>query len=110
MSTNHTPGPWYIVPTLTGAISINKDKKIPLATVGGASWHLGTGMCEANARLMAAAPDLLAAGKSLEMAAMELLHICRNAGTDKTVLDDASAALDAMFVAIRKAEGSAPCA
>lgn len=59
----HTPGPWYVVPTLTGALSINKDKKVPIATVGGASWHLGAEMCEANARLIAAAPDLLAALK-----------------------------------------------
>lgn len=63
MAIKHTPGPWYVVPCLTGAISINKDKQIPLATVGGASWHLGAEMCEANARLIAAAPELLAALK-----------------------------------------------
>lgn len=57
----HLSGPWTILPTATGALSINKTPQVPLATVGGAGWHLGREMAEANARLIAAAPDLLLA-------------------------------------------------
>ncbi len=61
MSTSHTPGPWAVIPTLTGALSINAAPKVPVATVGGAGWHLGEDVAKANAALIAAAPELLAA-------------------------------------------------
>jgi hypothetical protein len=61
MSINHTPGPWVIVPTLTGALSINVAPTVPVATVGGSAWHLGKEVATANAHLIAAAPDMLAA-------------------------------------------------
>ena len=61
MDAKHTPGPWTVTPTLTGTLSINKTENVPIATVGGAGWHLGKETAEANARLIAAAPDLLAA-------------------------------------------------
>jgi hypothetical protein len=57
--TSHTPGPWYIAETLSGAISINKTPQVPIAMIGGASWHLGDKVCAANARLMAEAPTML---------------------------------------------------
>ena len=60
MTEQHTPGPWTIYKTQTGALSINKTSKVPIAMVGGSSWHLGQAIAGANARLIAAAPDLLA--------------------------------------------------
>jgi hypothetical protein len=59
--TEHTPGPWIIMPTLKGALSINVAPSVPVATVGGAGWHLGEKVARANARLIAAAPEMLAA-------------------------------------------------
>ena len=58
--TTHTPGPWIITPTLNGALSINKTPQVPVATVGGAGWHLGEETAQANARLIAAAPETAA--------------------------------------------------
>lgn len=60
MPATHTSGPWTVSETHTGALSINKAPRVPVATVGGAGWHLGEETARANARLIAAAPDLLA--------------------------------------------------
>jgi len=57
--TTHTHGPWTITETYTGALSINVSPQVPIATVGGAGWHLGAQTARANARLIAAAPELL---------------------------------------------------
>lgn len=59
--TKHTHGPWMAIPTSTGAISINVAPGVPIATVGGAGWHLGEETARANALLISAAPDLLEA-------------------------------------------------
>lgn len=59
--TTHTQGPWETFECLNGAISVNASPQIPIATVGGAGWHLGAKTAQANARLIAAAPDLLEA-------------------------------------------------
>ena len=56
---NHTPGPWAVMDTATGALSINASPRVPIGTVGGMAWHLGEETAHANARLIAAAPDLL---------------------------------------------------
>lgn len=55
----HTLGPWAIMETYTGALSINVSPQVPIATVGGAGWHLGAQTARANACLIAAAPELL---------------------------------------------------
>jgi hypothetical protein len=65
MTAKHTPGPWFVVETLRGSLSINKTDKVPIATVGGAGWHLGEETAKANACLIAAAPDLLLALRRL---------------------------------------------
>lgn len=57
--TKHTPGPWAVMETHTGALSINVSPQVPISTVGGAGWHLGEETARANARLIATAPDLL---------------------------------------------------
>lgn len=56
----HTPGPWHI-----GQANwvVSGDKSIPIAKVGQA--HAENGEQEANTRLIAAAPDLLAAAKRI---------------------------------------------
>ena len=74
MTAKHTPGPWFTVPTLTGAVSINKTAQVPIATVGGAGWHLGREMAEANAALIASAPDLLAERDRLRAVNADLLR------------------------------------
>ncbi len=81
----HTTGPWHVIPTLTGALSINGAPKVPIATVGGAGWHLGEDTARANARLIAAAPDMLAALKALEIDSIgRRLEIIREAITKAT--------------------------
>ena len=61
MNTKHTPGPWKTVQAKS-AISIKAhDGLVTIANIG---WMLRANYpdtCEANARLIAAAPDLLAA-------------------------------------------------
>ena len=62
----HTPGPWSFAPAVPGAqrcfyISGNHDannREVDIGTVQGGYYS-----CEANARLIAAAPDLLEALK-----------------------------------------------
>ena len=64
--TNHTPGPWYVVRTLTSSLSIAASPKYTLiATVYGAAFHAGPYVAEANARLIAAAPDMLEALRTI---------------------------------------------
>ena len=103
MTNAHTPGPWHVIPTLTGALSINVTPKVPVATVGGAGWHLGEGVANANAALIAAAPDLLAA---LRRATPWLGKLIADGGHNNAVLPrDAEAALAMAEAAIAKAEG-----
>lgn len=66
MKTEHTPGPWFLDSApdvdLPNHVGISSDKHDLLAQV---VWKMEdderTPMCEANASLIAAAPDLLAA-------------------------------------------------
>ncbi len=67
MTTNHTPGPWYVTGRLTRYVEARIDGGLiqevaacgPTEADGGYGPHQ-----EANARLIAAAPDLL---EALEM-------------------------------------------
>lgn len=102
MNTKHTPGPWRYIPNLRfTSEGQNEDYAYPYLIYAGAEFiaQVATDqMCEetadeANARLLTAAPDLLAALKELVPATGSL---------------DASRyirALDAAQAAIAKAEG-----
>lgn len=59
----HTPGPWYSFQCLPPSIawSINQSEKSVVASVSGSALHRPDKESEANARLIAAAPELLAA-------------------------------------------------
>lgn len=60
----HTPGPFYVVPHMEGSLFVCADGsrgQIELATVHTEAEYARALPAEANARLMAAAPDLLEA-------------------------------------------------
>lgn len=70
MSTKHTPGPWVVKPVENeqGGFDIDSEYGYHIAeTIGGLDYEE-----EANARLIAAAPDLLEALR-------ELLEACKDA-------------------------------
>jgi hypothetical protein len=60
----HTPGPWKITPRLTSkevySLDIYCDNKT-LAEVKGKHYQIDNNICDANAKLIAAAPELLEA-------------------------------------------------
>ncbi len=96
--TSHTPGPWHTSPTHQGqAYDIGATNNDNVALVPGPSEN-GSDNFQANARLIAAAPDLLAALEGL----MEIAHRiegcpdpdCLVCASNKKVLDTARAALD----------------
>lgn len=62
MTATHTPGPWRVVHQMDGAVHV--DGLTCVADLGDAG-----ATREANARLIAAAPDLLAALQALDAAA-----------------------------------------
>ena len=84
----HTPGPWKIIPTNQGTfIEGNVDKPIGyLAQVRPVHPDGNRVMEEANARLIAAAPDTLEAC----ITAMEMIHM-RQYTAASDVLEDAIA-------------------
>lgn len=106
----HTPGPWEHLPDNNDAIAaVNRraDRSIAsfvsLATMN-PLWPEMRDQQEANARLMAAAPDLLAAAKALD----EMLATARPLPGAKDVaidLDALLAAVRPLRDAVRKAEG-----
>ena len=57
MTTQHTPGPWAISKPIGGNVYIEKGNRL----IG----HIYRDNREANARLIAAVPDLLAACKAI---------------------------------------------
>jgi hypothetical protein len=89
--TTHTPGPWIFSNNGHGGSAVM------------ASNHriLGYNLEDANARLIAAAPDLLAAAKGLVEAYHNSIH-GRATFSQATKLADA---IDAARAAIAKAEG-----
>lgn len=98
--TNHTPGPWYCIPTSYHAhdYRLIKPDKTPLPYQAEANDH---SEARANARLIAAAPDLLAALSELSCIVQGLLDgdDCRHS-IDSFTLQPARAA-------IAKAKGEA---
>ena len=85
MARKHTPGPWRAVERNVWKWEIEGDGFRPIATVAqahtnydaeGVSAGLSGSTIAANARLIAAAPDLLAAlNKGLRLYERELLHL-----------------------------------
>jgi hypothetical protein len=96
--TSHAPGPWYLEPArLPDVLFINDSRKLPVASCD--AWE--PGVSTNNARLIAAAPDLLAA---LE----EALYWCeqdRDNEDGYPTPDMFAARVDVIAAAIRKARG-----
>lgn len=68
--TEHTPGPWEATANLNdgpygSSYTIRKDSQVIVAGISGASLHRGPEQSAANAHLISASPDLLAALESL---------------------------------------------
>ena len=100
----HTPGPWYVsqVGLTNGGDRPITTEDERICTVDcqtpfkrGEGWQSECDVREANARLIAAAPDLLAAGRLL-------LRAC-----DEGDADMAMDGYDLLRAAIAKAEGGA---
>ena len=82
----HAPGPWQEVPRIPHANhvahAINDSHGQPVASVSGSALHHPLGVPEANARLIAAAPDLLDACRTMleQLQAEELTSCDHEAG------------------------------
>jgi len=102
----HTPGPWIVTPTsVTGQFLVQAGMHDE-----NSSFHNGTAFSqafnEANGRLIAAAPDMLAALKAQHDALDRLLALIVN--LDTTFMPSKSVAWPALVqgnAAIAKAEG-----
>lgn len=114
----HTPGPWqvcndHMVFSALGAdsgdgakaesndgwcICICQGDEVPMTSWGGTNVPLGWGPTRANARLIAAAPELLAALKDV---------VGWVPGSSAFFTDGSSAAVERARAAIAKAEGRA---
>jgi hypothetical protein len=98
----HTPGKWWASGLEVGTAPM-MDVKI--ARVSGANFD----EAKANARLIAAAPELLEALKATNSAAHEALIVLRDVLRDDARFDDLIRALDNAtdvgYAAIAKAEG-----
>ena len=98
----HTPGPWKFGKELTarsGEWLVSFDAGSKGRGIAIAETRAGSGNEEANARLIAAAPELLAALETAYMALIGYLPAHRNDVTD--------AAIGAARAAITKAKGGA---
>lgn len=98
----HTPGPWKFGKELTarsGEWLVSFDAGSKGRGIAIAETRAGSGNEEANARLIAAAPELLAALERAYMALIGYLPAHRNDVTD--------AAIGAAHAAITKATGRA---
>lgn len=116
MESTHTPGPWGIEKTKEtnwiGPMRRSRDGKVAEIVCDTDRDGLtpdAIARNDANARLIAAAPDLLAACKAALLASMqwETALVC----SDETAVHDAADAIEAaatdMRAAIAKAEGRA---
>ena len=93
----HTPGPWEADGLQVHAHARGVISESPTAKNG------GTFDAMANARLIAAAPDLLVAAKGIEEAWVERTL---NADLSDLAIPDPIVAVDKLRAAIAKAEGS----
>ena len=105
MSTKHTPGPWRFGEAKNGYTTIGGGNWGEFATVvtrmEGRDHDDPTGV--ANARLIVAAPDLLAAVEAL----FQHCSMIHNVWGDGCNQKEANAAIDAGRAAIAKATGGA---
>ena len=95
--TKHTPGPWKPACGARGTTCRHPAILCDGGQVGNATWQGSEAATDANARLIAAAPDLLEALRGLLAAVQH--SVCENSGP----------AQDAASAAIAKATGGAPC-
>jgi hypothetical protein len=102
---SHTPGPW----TCEEGEVLGGDGDVFIAEIVGRGRPCAVenpNEVEANARLMAAAPDLLAAGRKMRAAMSRLaLSIVLGHPVGKDIEEAVNDAQDAMIAAIAKAEG-----
>lgn len=108
----HTPGPWEIGAPNYHHIQVKTEKGLVLIGSVAYSNHLGKNECDANARLIAAAPELLAALKEANKRFEEINEAYNNPAkwpTEATRLDRcfdvAANGHDEVVAAIAKAEG-----
>lgn len=92
----HTPGPWrvFTTPDNTKIIGIGEQSGDGIADCGFGVWRGGSEEARANALLMAAAPDLLAALRMVRAALYDTGGLKRGGGIQ-----------DVVEIAIAKAEG-----
>jgi hypothetical protein len=108
--TTHTPGPWKtVLSASTRAVTTSNEapKQATICRLFSECVAFETGEFEANARLIAAAPELLAA---LKMAIGSLLHLKKQSahlGEDHAEHAADCMAFRAAYEAINKAEGRA---
>ena len=105
----HTPGPWTYYMTISDNGPVPQVQTVPIGPVGAAYATVictlsrtgqKSGVGEANARLIAAAPDLLAVLKSL---VFETSHFVHGYGTNGAIVANE---LRNALAAIHKAEGN----
>ena len=110
MTTKHTPGPWTI---LSGTYENGKQFKVVgdesfYAMVGGDKQSMTSGETLANARLVAAAPDLLAALEKAHGLLSDLESDIHEAGKDCPNLYNADfipGVRNTLLAALAKAKG-----
>ena len=99
----HTPGPWTFLKNGLNSYSVQLADASPLASVGdGVHDGAPDGMVEANARLIAAAPDLLEACRGI----CAMIYRDKN-GDERIDLDQYEKAERLCRRAIIKANGQA---
>ena len=98
--TQHTPGPWRVRKDGSGRLARVSDETHEFDCVVTPSLHRDAELMEANARLIAAAPELLAALRSCEETLREYTS---HEGLPRTGAKRADA-IDAARAAIEKAE------
>lgn len=106
-NTKHTPGPWIVASDKTSVLQVTPDTDSPFpCVVDCASGYnaMSFGEAKENARLIAAAPDLLAA-----LEALVALHYSWSRGSAYVPVEfekKNDAAITAARVAITKATGT----
>ena len=103
----HTPGPWRIgLAHMQGAIRIEAEDSPHIGSVRySQNPKLNRERGEANARLIAAAPDLLAAAKEMIPAIGKLRGIDPVDAAHDLAVEDLNGPEDRLLAAIVKAEG-----
>ena len=99
MNTQHTPGPWIVHTPANAAFTRHPSIVSDTGEVAKATWAGSERQTDANARLISAAADLLAAVKALDEA---FSHYC-----DGDPTPEEWAALKTARAAIAKATGAA---